>query len=45
MVNLSKELFGFEKGSATVDALHYNCKLKYTDFALIFEVALIQEVL
>ena len=45
MVDLSKELFGFEKGSATVYALHYNSKLKDTDFALIFKVALIQEVL
>lgn len=45
MIDLSKELFGFEKRSATVDALHYNCKLEDTDFALIFEVALIQEVL
>ena len=45
MVDLSKELFGFEKRIPTVDALHNNCKLEDTDFTLIFEVALIQEVL
>lgn len=44
MFNLREQISSFKKGCSAVDALYNNRKLKDTDFAFIFEVALIHEV-
>jgi len=42
---LSKKLSSFEKGAATIDALHNDGELKNTDLVLVLEFALIDEIL